>query len=77
MAAHLRRQAVVQFDRAGFLAEVFAALAQAELNVKDVELLLVREGTGGSFRLAFASDDEIERALAALQKAGFSAERKG
>lgn len=63
-------------DRPGFLAEVFVALAQAELNVKDVELLLVREGTGGSFRLAFASDDEIGRALTALEDAGFSAERK-
>ncbi len=64
-------------DRPGFLSEVFAALAGAELNVKDVELLLVREGTGGSFRLAFASDDEIERALSAMERAGFSAERKG
>ncbi len=63
-------------DRPGFLAETFAALSTADLNVKDVELLLVREGTGGSFRLAFASDDEIGRALTALEDAGFSAERK-
>jgi prephenate dehydrogenase len=63
-------------DRPGFLAEVFAALAGAGLNVKDVELLLVREGTGGSFRLAFDSDQSVAQALGVLGQAGFSAERR-
>lgn len=63
-------------DRPGFLAAVFSTLADAGLNVKDAELLLVREGTGGAFRLALASDADVIRALSVLAQAGFSAERR-
>ncbi len=61
-------------DRPGFLARATQVLFDAGLNVKDLELLKVREGTGGTFRLAFASPVEAEKAIAALAAAGLRAE---
>ena len=60
-------------DRVGFLARALAVLADADLDLKDVELLKVREGHDGVFRLAFASDGEAIRALAVLRADGFTA----
>lgn len=61
-------------DAPGFLARVTHVLYEAGLNVKDLELLKVREGTGGTFRIAFSSPAEAERALDVLHAAGFRAE---
>ena len=63
-------------DRVGFLAGVTGALAAAGLNVKDVELLRVREGEGGAFRLAFADGPTAEAALGVLRARGHRAERR-
>lgn len=60
-------------DRVGFLARALGALADANVDVKDVELLKVREGQDGVFRLAFASDAVAEIALATLRAHGFTA----
>ncbi len=64
-------------DRAGFLAALTAALAAADLNVSDLELLKVREGVDGVFRVGFATEADRDRALAVLTAAGFVARRKG
>ena len=63
-------------DRVGFLAAVTGALAEAEVNVKDIELLRVREGEGGAFRLAFADGPTADRALDVLRGLGLRAERR-
>ncbi len=60
-------------DVPGFLARATTVLFDAGLNVKDLELLKVREGTGGTFRVAFAGPGDVEKALAALEEAGFRA----
>lgn len=60
-------------DRVGFLARALAVLADAGVDLKDVELLKVREGQDGVFRLAFASDADANRALAVLRRDGFTA----
>lgn len=60
-------------DRVGFLARALGALAEAEIDLKDVELLKVREGQDGVFRLAFASDADAYRALDVLRGDGFTA----
>jgi len=60
-------------DRVGFLARALTALADAGLDVKDVELLKVREGQDGVFRLAFASDAHADAALATLRAHRFTA----
>ena len=62
-------------DQPGELADITGALSEAHLNIKDIELLNVREDTGGVFRLGFAGDEEAERALDVLEEADFSAHR--
>ena len=63
-------------DRVGFLAGVTGALAEAGINIKDMELLRVREGTGGAFRLAFADGATADAALGVLRARGLRAERR-
>ena len=60
-------------DRPGFLARLTATLHGVGLNVSDLELLKVREGVDGVFRVAFATEAERATALAALAAAGFTA----
>lgn len=62
-------------DRPGVLAEMTTALYAADLNIKDIELLKFREGTGGTFRLGFARDAEADAAIAVLAEADFEAHR--
>lgn len=62
-------------DRPGVLAEMTGALYEADLNIKDIELLKFREGTGGTFRLGFARDAEANTAIDVLRATGFEAHR--
>jgi len=55
-------------DRPGQLARLTALLAKAGLNVKDLELLKVREGRGGTFLLSFDSRSSAKKAQAILPK---------
>ncbi len=57
-------------DRPGELARITAALGAVDVNVRDIEVLGVRE-SGGAIRLAVDSDDELVRASAALREAGY------
>lgn len=59
-------------DRPGELARITRALGEASVNVKDIEVLGVRE-SGGAIRLAFESLDEQERGIVALQAEGYEA----
>ena len=63
-------------DRVGFLAAVTGALAEARLNIKDMELLRVRENEGGAFRLAFADGPAADAAIRVLRNLGLRAERR-
>ncbi|OZC01986.1 prephenate dehydrogenase [Rubricoccus marinus] len=63
-------------DRVGFLAGVTGALSDAGLNIKDMELLRVREGAGGAFRLAFADGATADAAIGVLRARGLRAERR-
>lgn len=63
-------------DRVGFLALVTGALAEAGVNIKDMELLRVRENEGGAFRLAFADGPTADRAIGVLRGIGLRAERR-
>lgn len=62
-------------DRPGVLADMTTALTEADLNIKDIELLKFREGTGGTFRLGFDSDTDAVDAIDVLDAAGFRAHR--
>lgn len=60
-------------DRPGALLALTQCLFEAGLDVKDLELLKLREGTGGTFRISFASDQEAKTAVAALKQLGCQA----
>ncbi|MEM6782389.1 MAG: prephenate dehydrogenase [Bacteroidota bacterium] len=62
-------------DRPGFLLRLVQTLYDGGLNIKDVELLKIREGTGGAFRFGFASDTDADQAVAALTAATYTAYR--
>ncbi|MFA6469282.1 MAG: prephenate dehydrogenase/arogenate dehydrogenase family protein [Bacteroidota bacterium] len=55
-------------DRPGVLAEMTGALAVGKVNIKDIELLKIRDGKGGTFRLSFNSKREADIAASILKK---------
>jgi prephenate dehydrogenase len=63
-------------DRPGFLHTLTGEIAEAGLNLKDVELLRIREGEVGTFRFGFRTAAEAEAAVAALTDAGYRAHRR-
>ena len=62
-------------DRPGALVSITTALFKAELSIKDIELLRIRENTGGTFRLGFDHTLEADQAVQILTEIGFSAYR--
>lgn len=63
-------------DTPGVLAKMTGALAAARINIMDLELLKVREGEGGTFRVSFKDDATAQEAISALEDAGFEARRR-
>jgi prephenate dehydrogenase len=59
-------------DRPGEFARVATLLGDANINIKDVEVLTNRE-QGGSMRLGFVSLEEAQAARGVLEEAGFVA----
>ncbi len=62
-------------DRPGVLAHITGTLYEAEINIKDIELLKIREGTGGAFRLSFSDEALADAAVEVLERAGCRAHR--
>lgn len=62
---------VVQ-DKPGVIAEVGTSLADAGINIKDIEVLKVREGEGGSLRLGFGAAEDKDRARGILTALGYT-----
>ncbi len=60
-------------DRPGLIADITSSLAGANLNIKDIEILKMRENEGGTLRLAFSTRREAESALTVLTQQGFEA----
>jgi prephenate dehydrogenase len=58
-------------DKPGELARLTSALAKWNINIKDLELLKVREGRGGTFRLSFENHTVAAEAARVLQQEGF------
>ncbi len=67
---------VVVEDKVGVLKEITSALAESAINIKDIELLKVREGTGGMFRLSFDTEEILNRSAQILEQRGFQILRK-
>ena len=66
---------VYAVDRPGELLSITQILHDAEINIKDIELLKIREGTGGAFRIGFSDEGTAGRALSLLANAGYTAFR--
>jgi prephenate dehydrogenase len=58
-------------DEPGVVSKISTALFNNNINIKDIELLKIREGTGGTFRLSFDSEQDVKRAGEIIRKEGF------
>jgi len=58
-------------DKPGMLAKMTATLFRSGININDIELLKVREGQGGTFRLSFESSEAASVAAKSLRAKGF------
>lgn len=63
---------VVVEDRPGMIAQISTTLAAEEINIKDIEVLKIREDEGGTMRLAFSSREDAERARTLLAARGLA-----
>ncbi len=55
-------------DKPGVLSAITTLLFREGINIKDIELLKIRDGKGGTFRLSFTTKKEAERAGSLLRK---------
>ncbi len=60
-------------DQTGVISRVSTALFEKNIDIRDMELLKVREKEGGVFRLSFASRSEAGTAVEVLGEIGFKA----
>ncbi len=58
-------------DEPGVLSKLTTALFRNSINIKDMELLKIREGTGGTFRISFQSQKDADRAEKIITEIGF------
>jgi len=63
---------VVVEDKPGVIAEISRELSEKGINIKDIEVLKVREGEGGTLRLAFDGEPEARDAVGALTRIGYT-----
>jgi prephenate dehydrogenase len=64
---------VVVEDKPGVIAQIATELALNEINIKDIEVLKVREGEGGTLRLAFEREQDANEAVKLLERVGYKA----
>ena len=62
-------------DRPGELLSIVRTLYESSINIKDIELLKIREGTGGAFRIGFSDEETADRSADVLTGAGYTAYR--
>lgn len=62
---------IIAPDEPGIIARLANALAEQAVNIKDIEVLKIREGSGGTLRLAFESEPMSQAAVTTLRAAGF------
>jgi prephenate dehydrogenase len=61
-------------DEPGVLARITSSLLTSNINISDIELLKIREGEGGTFRLSFENLDAAQKAARILRAEGFKVE---
>ncbi len=58
-------------DKPGMILKFSSILSENNINIKDLELLKIREGSGGNFKLYFEKEVDAAKAKALLEQAGF------
>jgi prephenate dehydrogenase len=75
-ASQLSDILIMANDKPGAISSVSTLLANESINIKDIEVLKVREGEGGTIRLGFESARVAERAVSILNNNGFIARKR-
>jgi len=68
---------VVVEDKPGVIAQIATELVRLNINIKDIEVLKVREGEGGTLRLAFELEKEAFMAVELLNSIGYTSRLRG
>ena len=63
-------------DKPGALLSVMQSLAEEGLNIRDIELMKVRENVAGTLLLAFKTEDEAARAVKLLRYLGYEVKER-
>ncbi len=63
-------------DEMGVIAKIANALAEHEIDIRDMELLKIREKEGGVFRLSFGNTHQAATAVRVLNEIGYQASIK-
>jgi prephenate dehydrogenase len=58
-------------DEAGMISKISTVLFENSINIKDIELLKIREGTGGNFKFYFESELDAGKAKQLIEHLGF------
>lgn len=58
-------------DKPGVIAEISTALAKNNINIKDIEVLKVREGDSGTIRISLETPEDRQQAQLILKKIGY------
>jgi prephenate dehydrogenase len=58
-------------DKAGVLSKLSTLMYENNINIKDIEILKIREGTGGTMRFSFENEELAERSRQLIESAGF------
>lgn len=64
-------------DRPGAIAGVAAALAGCGVNIRNIEIVRLREGVGGSLKVGVDSAEALSAGIGALRASGFAARPLG
>ncbi|MFP4418686.1 MAG: prephenate dehydrogenase/arogenate dehydrogenase family protein [Fibrobacterota bacterium] len=67
---------VMTKDQPGIIAAIATTMTDQNINIKDIEVLKVREGEGGTIRLGFESAQTALTAARLLREQGFSARER-
>ena len=58
-------------DKAGVLSKLSTLMFKNNINIKDIEILKIREGTGGTMRFSFENKEVADQAKQLIEQAGF------
>jgi len=63
-------------DEPGSILKALGPIAERNINIRDIELMKVREGVGGTLLLAFKAEDDAKNAIRILEDNGIHARKR-